>query len=154
MVHLIHPADPHIADRVINGEFGNGQERIDKLTAAGYNYQDVQNTVNKKLMGRKGYGGYTIHDLLDRYNMSIQGATEDQVTQLANEYNVNIPSISRDRLEILITNARMAALVSGYINKSYQEVIRMNFNDVKELYREYSGMMNIPNGVSSSYWTN
>lgn len=105
-------------------------------------------------MGRKGFNGYTIHDLLDKYNMRIEGATEDQVTQLANAHNVNIPNLSKDRLNVLISNARMAAIVAGYIHKSYQEVISMNFNDVKELYKEHSGMNTLPNGVSLNYWTN
>ena len=38
-----------IARKVIRGDFGNGQERIDKLTKAGFNYCEVQNRVNKKL---------------------------------------------------------------------------------------------------------
>ena len=38
-----------IVDKVINGGFGNGKERFDKLTAAGENYYRVQNKVNEKL---------------------------------------------------------------------------------------------------------
>ena len=38
-----------IVDKVIVGGFGNGKERIDKLTAAGENYYRVQNKVNEKL---------------------------------------------------------------------------------------------------------
>ncbi len=38
-----------IVDKVILGDFGNGAERIDKLTKAGYNYYQVQNKVNEKL---------------------------------------------------------------------------------------------------------
>lgn len=38
-----------IVDRVINGEFGNGQERWDKLTEMGYNWAHAQNLVNEKL---------------------------------------------------------------------------------------------------------
>ena len=38
-----------IADRVIRGDFGNGAERIEKLTKAGYEYAAVQNIVNEKL---------------------------------------------------------------------------------------------------------
>lgn len=34
---------------VINGLWGNGQERKDKLTAAGYSYDDVQKRVNEIL---------------------------------------------------------------------------------------------------------
>ena len=37
-----------IADEVIAGKWGNGQERIDRLTAAGYNPREVQLLVNAK----------------------------------------------------------------------------------------------------------
>ena len=38
-----------IVDRVMSGEFGNGQARWDKLTEAGYNWAEVQNKVNEKM---------------------------------------------------------------------------------------------------------
>lgn len=37
----------NIVDKVIIGKFGNGQERFDALTKAGYNYYNVQNKVNE-----------------------------------------------------------------------------------------------------------
>jgi len=38
-----------MVQRVINGEFGNGEERKKKLAEAGYDYQKIQNAVNKAL---------------------------------------------------------------------------------------------------------
>ena len=38
-----------IADKVIRGDFGNGAERVKKLTEAGYEYAAVQNIVNERL---------------------------------------------------------------------------------------------------------
>lgn len=38
-----------IAHRVIMGDYGNGQTRVEKLTEAGYNYAAVQNRVNEIL---------------------------------------------------------------------------------------------------------
>lgn len=38
-----------IANRVLKGEFGNGKDRRDKLTKAGYDWAEVQNRVNEKL---------------------------------------------------------------------------------------------------------
>lgn len=35
--------------KVINGDFGNGKERFDKLTESGYNYYKIQNKVNETL---------------------------------------------------------------------------------------------------------
>lgn len=40
-----------IAQEVIAGSWGNGQERVDRLTAAGYDYNAVQNRVNEILGG-------------------------------------------------------------------------------------------------------
>lgn len=38
-----------IATRVINGEYGNGEERKRRLKEEGYNYALVQNEVNRRL---------------------------------------------------------------------------------------------------------
>lgn len=38
-----------IADEVIRGDWGNGQDRVNRLTKAGYNYSVIQKTVNDKL---------------------------------------------------------------------------------------------------------
>lgn len=40
-----------LAREVIRGDWGNGQERKDRLTAAGYNYSEVQGRVNEILRG-------------------------------------------------------------------------------------------------------
>ena len=40
-----------IARAVIRGDWGNGQERVDKLTAAGYDYSTIQGIVNQMLAG-------------------------------------------------------------------------------------------------------
>jgi uncharacterized protein (UPF0297 family) len=44
-----------IAQEVINGKWGNGEERRKKLEAAGYNYIDVQKKVNEILNGGTAY---------------------------------------------------------------------------------------------------
>ncbi len=42
-----------LARQCIIGDWGNGQERIDRLTAAGHDYNTVQNRVNEILYGKK-----------------------------------------------------------------------------------------------------
>jgi len=44
----LKPAD-QVADAVIRGEFGNGEDRKNRLSAAGYNPVDIQAIVNMKL---------------------------------------------------------------------------------------------------------
>lgn len=50
-----------IVDRVIRGDYGNGQDRPDRLRAAGYDYGRVQNEVNRRL----GYQTRRIPDFSD-----------------------------------------------------------------------------------------
>lgn len=50
-------SNEEIANEVIAGKWGNGQDRKNRLIAAGYDYQAVQDIVNKKLGG----GGSTGH---------------------------------------------------------------------------------------------
>ena len=38
-----------VADRVIRGDYGNGEERKRRLADDGYNYAFVQNEVNRRL---------------------------------------------------------------------------------------------------------
>ncbi len=42
-------SNDQIASEVIRGEWGNGQDRANKLTKAGYNYHVIQNIVNRRL---------------------------------------------------------------------------------------------------------
>lgn len=49
----LRKTNDELADEVIKGKWGNGKERKDKLTAAGYDYYAVQAIVNKRLLGNK-----------------------------------------------------------------------------------------------------
>jgi hypothetical protein len=40
-----------IAQEILAGKWGNGAERRERLTAAGYNYNDVQSIVNAMVYG-------------------------------------------------------------------------------------------------------
>lgn len=44
-------SNEEIAQEVIEGKWGNGKERKEKLTKAGYDYEMIQNMVDKKLEG-------------------------------------------------------------------------------------------------------
>ena len=60
-----------VAQEVLQGLWGNGQERFDNLTNAGYDAQAVQDRVNNILNGGQGYDDYT--NLDDVANEVIQG---------------------------------------------------------------------------------
>lgn len=45
-------SDEEIAEEVINGEWGNGDDRKNRLAAAGYNYDAIQGIVDARLTGK------------------------------------------------------------------------------------------------------
>ena len=65
-----------LADEVLDGLWGNNKDRENRLTAAGYNYQDVQNrvnyivkTANDVLKGKYGNGVKRIAALGKNYSI-------------------------------------------------------------------------------------
>ena len=63
-----------IAREVINGDWGNGQERKDRLTQAGYDYNQVQARVNEILAGNQpAPQPQPTVDLLDLVKRTIRG---------------------------------------------------------------------------------
>ncbi len=68
-----------VVDDVIIGKFGNGQERFDKLTEAGYNWCKVQNQVNKQLGCSTRYTEEQIaaqDELLGIQNEAVQSTSD------------------------------------------------------------------------------
>lgn len=51
--NVSHKTNNEIAREVIAGKWGNGADRKNRLTAAGYNYKEVQSAVNAILYGSK-----------------------------------------------------------------------------------------------------
>lgn len=78
-----------IATEVINGEWGNGDERKKRLTEAGYNYSDIQAIVNKRL-GAKTEKVYTVKkgDTLSK----IAKANGTTVEAIAKRNNIKNPN--------------------------------------------------------------
>ena len=67
-----------IAREVINGKWGNGEDRKRRLTQAGYNYQEVQNRVNQMLAPKVEY--YTVK-------------SGDNLTKIANRYGTTVSQL-------------------------------------------------------------
>lgn len=67
----------NVVDEVWHGDWANGQERIEALTAAGYDYAEVQRLVNETVDGHK----LTLEDLSDTELKAI-GYTEEQIKVL------------------------------------------------------------------------
>ena len=74
---------------VLAGKYGEGQDRVNRLSAAGYNYTDVQSLVNALC---KGYGPVAADVVNGRYgnnaarraNLIRAGYDPDQVQNLVN----------------------------------------------------------------------
>lgn len=64
-------------DKVWNGDFGNGAERVKQMTEAGLDYDAVQKLVNEHAAGYK----LTLDDLSDSQLKSV-GYTDDQIEKL------------------------------------------------------------------------
>lgn len=86
------PAEPptpkpmsELVQEILRGDWGNGDERKRRLTAAGYNYSVVQAAVNKAI--RKASG--RIHTV----------APGDTLTKIARAYGTSISAILRDNAD-------------------------------------------------------
>jgi GH25 family lysozyme M1 (1,4-beta-N-acetylmuramidase) len=74
-----------LAREVLDGKWGNGKDRVDRLTAAGYDYNTVQKRVNELIAERdkpkyKTYivkRGDTLSAIARRYNTTVQKLAAD-----------------------------------------------------------------------------
>ena len=86
-------SNEQIADEVIAGKWGNGEDRKIRLTNAGYDYQTIQNLVNSKLSNKdeskEEYyivkSGDTLSKIAKTYNTSV-----DNLVKLNNIKNKNL----------------------------------------------------------------
>lgn len=67
-----------IAKAVLNGQWGNGDERKSRLTAAGYNCNDVQNRVNELL----GYNKKSVDEIVQEVLAGIWSNGEERRKRL------------------------------------------------------------------------
>lgn len=83
-------SDSTVADEVIAGKWGNGDERYKRLTEAGYNYGTVQAIVNERVAQTESAEVYTVQrgDTLSaiakKYNTTYQKIAEDNRIQNPN----------------------------------------------------------------------
>lgn len=71
-----------VAKEVIEGKWGNGEERKTKLRAAGYSYTEVQTKVNE-LMAKPTYKTYTVK-------------LGDTLSGIAKKYGTTYKKIAKD----------------------------------------------------------
>lgn len=71
-----------LANEVIEGKWGNGEERKNRLTESAYNYDEVQNLVNKKLSNK----------IVQIYIVK----PGDNLTKIAKMFNTTVDKIAQD----------------------------------------------------------
>ena len=71
-----------IAQEVINGKWGNGDARKQKLKAAGYDYNAIQKLVNQKLNGTAPKPSKTVDQLADEVIAGKWGNGQDRINRL------------------------------------------------------------------------
>lgn len=87
-------SDEELATKVINGEFGNGNERKQKL---GNRYQNVQDIVNNRLSNEIIYivkSGDTLSSIAKRYNTTYQ--------KIANDNHISNPNLIYPNQKLII----------------------------------------------------
>lgn len=78
-------SNEEIATEVINGVWGNGQDRKNKLAAAGYNYDEVQAIVNNRLGVSKPQNSAVYYTI--KYG--------DNLTKIAKRFGTTVNAIAR-----------------------------------------------------------
>lgn len=74
-----------VAQEVLQGIWGNGQERYDNLTNAGYDAQAVQDRVNSMLSGDDSYtSDYDIDEIANQVLQGLWGNGQDRFENLTN----------------------------------------------------------------------
>ena len=91
--NTIKKTNEEIAQEVINGLWGNGEDRKNKLTAAGYNAQEVQNRVNELLNSNNEVtytvrSGDTLEAIAKRYNTTVNSIAQKNNIQDVNKIYV------------------------------------------------------------------
>lgn len=103
-----------IVNQVIRGNFGNGKERIDKLTAAGQNYYRVQNKVNEALGNSFRYSDKRIA-VTDRL-LDIQKETADATAKVGTETE-KLTDKQKNFIKELASMTEEQAKASGYTDE-------------------------------------
>ena len=109
-----------IVDKVINGDFGNGEERVRKLTEAGYEYAAVQNLVNERL-------GSSVRHMSSLTDEQIKNA--DSLANLSDEQlkskgytDEQIIALKDLKKEADDANSSIYALINGFEKPSGVEL--------------------------------
>ena len=108
-----------IADEVIAGKWGNGEDRKNRLTQAGYNYSEVQALVNQKLNGTSTTGKKSIDVIADEVIAGKWGNGNDRKTNLENAgYNYQeVQNKVNEKLGVSTSNKKSNETIADEVIK-------------------------------------
>lgn len=127
-----------VAKKVIGGEFGNGDDRINKLKEAGYDYASVQQMVNHLLLGTE------LHlENLSEEQLKSKGYTEQQIAVLK-ALQKQAEETGTPLNELLETMARPTGrdlLIESFANifKSFSTILGAFKEGFSELFGTFTG---------------
>lgn len=136
-----------IAEEVIKGEWGNGNDRKTRLTNAGYNYNEVQEKVNEILKNNDIIiytvkSGDTLSNIAKKYNTSTQILAEYNNISNPNKIYVGqiikIPTINNTSSEYY--TVKSGDTLSSIAKKYNTTVTKLvNLNNIKNKNLIYVG---------------
>ncbi|MFR8117265.1 MAG: GH25 family lysozyme [Clostridia bacterium] len=94
--NIVYKTNEDLATEVIQGKWGNGRERKDRLTKAGYNYNEIQKIVNERLLGNKK-SNYDLATEVIQGKWGNGRERKDRLTKAGYNYN-EIQKIVNERL--------------------------------------------------------
>ena len=109
-----------IVDEVIAGKWGNGEDRKNRLTQAGYNYSEVQALVNQKLTGSSTSSNKkSIDTIVDEVIAGQWGNGNDRKTRLENAgYNYQeVQNKVNEKLGVKTSNKKSNETIANEVIK-------------------------------------
>ena len=109
-----------IVDEVIAGKWGNGEDRKNRLTQAGYNYSEVQALVNQKLAGSSTSSNKkTIDTIANEVIAGQWGNGNDRKTRLGNAgYNYKeVQNKVNEKLGVKTSNKKSNETIANEVIK-------------------------------------
>lgn len=89
-----------VAEKVCDGWFGNGLDRRNRLEAAGYDYDKIQEIVNKKMMTK------SMEEIRSRNrNMSNYRILKAMITECINSNDISYINMILNLAEIIVNDA-------------------------------------------------
>ena len=137
-----------IVDEVIAGKWGNGEDRKNRLTQAGYNYSEVQALVNQKLAGSSTSSNKKSIDTIANEVIAGQwGNGNDRKTRLENAgYNYKeVQNKVNEKLGVKTSNKKSNETIANEVIKGLWSNGQDRKNRLTQAGYDYNAIQKIVN---------